>query len=168
MQGIKYIIWFFLILALQIFVFNHIFFLGYMNPYVYIIYLLFLPVRLSRTALLFIAFLLGLGMDIFENSGGVHAAASVMLAYSRTSILKIVSRRQESDLEDMKIRNFTFLSMFIYALFTALLHHFVLFLLESFRLADFGVILLRTFSSTIFTLIFVLIVQLWNYRRRSI
>ena len=167
MSGLKYILYFIIIVLLQVLVFNHIFFRGYMNPYVYIIFLLYLPIATSRGLLLTSAFLLGLSIDIFENSGGVHASASLVLAYLRPAFLKLVSRRQGADLEDLKIINFGLPSMLVYSIFAIFLHHFVLFMLEAFRWSDVGTVLVRTLYSSIFTLIFVLIVQLWNYRRRS-
>ena len=72
--------------------FNHINFLGYINPYVLrSIFILFFPVK-NNTCYLFIgiSFLLGLTIDIFSDSGGIHAAASVFIAYIRPSVFKIL------------------------------------------------------------------------------
>lgn len=167
MHILKYTFYFILVVLLQVLVFNHILFLGYMNPYLYIILLLYLPVRTPRAALLMIAFVLGLSIDIFENSGGIHTSASLALAYLRPYFLLLVSRRQGADIDEMKISGFGLPSMLIYAIFAVFLHHFVLFMLEAFRWSAMGIVLLRTLYSSVFTLIFVLIVQLWNFRRRS-
>ncbi|MEQ9262058.1 MAG: rod shape-determining protein MreD [Owenweeksia sp.] len=167
MSGLKYILYFITAVLLQVLVFNHVFFLGYMNPYIYIIFLLYLPVSTSRGLLLLNAFLIGLCVDIFENSGGVHTSASLVLAYLRPAFLRLVSRRQGADFEDLKITNFGLPSMLIYSIFAIFLHHFILFMLEAFRWTDIGIVLVRTLYSSIFTLTFVLIVQLWNFRRRS-
>ncbi len=167
MDTLKYGFYFIVAILLQVLVFNHIAFLGYMNPYVYILFLLYLPAETSRGYLLIIAFLLGLGVDLFENSGGVHASASVVLAYFRPAFLRLVVRRQASTLEDLDISSFGLPSMLIYTIFAILIHHFTLFMLESFRWSDIGIVLVRTLYSSLFTLIFVLIVQLWNFRRRN-
>ncbi|MGB0176207.1 MAG: rod shape-determining protein MreD, partial [Owenweeksia sp.] len=108
-----------------------------------------------------------LSIDIFENSGGVHASASLVFAYLRPAFLRLVSRRQGADLEDLKIASFGLPSMLIYSIFAIFLHHFILFMLEAFRWSDVGIVLVRTLYSSLFTLTFVLIVQLWNFRRRS-
>ena len=76
------------LLALQIVLFNNINFLGYVNPFPYILFIILYPVNGNRAGLLAASFLLGLTMDMFCNSGGVHATASLVLAFFRPSIFK--------------------------------------------------------------------------------
>ncbi len=68
---------FILLLAAQIVIFNNIDFLGYINPFPYILFIILYPVNGNKSGLLIASFLLGIIMDMFCNSGGVHAAACV-------------------------------------------------------------------------------------------
>lgn len=167
MNQLKYIALFLGLILLQVLIFNNLAFLGYMNPYVYILFLLYLPSNLNRSTLLIIAFALGLCVDVFENTGGIHASASMLLAFVRPNLLKLVSQRQGDDSQEIRIKEFGLISMAIYSASAILIHHFVLFLLEAFSFKNLGIVLLRTLYSSTFTFIFVLFVQLWNFRRRD-
>jgi rod shape-determining protein MreD len=168
MKNWKLIINFILVVLVQVFLFNEFLFSGYMNPYVYVLYLVLLPTSLSRASVLLVAFAMGLCVDLFENSAGVHAAASVLFAYIRPWFLKILSSRMEETREDITISELGFLSLSAYALLSIFVHHFALFLVESFSLFEIGTVLARTFFSTLFTFIFVVLYQLWNFRRRKL
>ncbi|NNF81959.1 MAG: rod shape-determining protein MreD, partial [Flavobacteriaceae bacterium] len=82
------IIRFILLVLIQVLVLNNINFLGYINPYIYILFILLYPIQNNRLLFIFLSFLLGLFVDIFLDSGGVHAAASVFIAYFRPLFLK--------------------------------------------------------------------------------
>ncbi len=79
---------FILLVLLQVLVLNHINFLGYINPYIYILFIILYPVKNNSSLFIFLSFLLGLCVDIFSDSGGVHAAASVTIAFLRPGFLK--------------------------------------------------------------------------------
>ena len=79
---------FILLLAVQVVIFNNFNFLGYINPFPYILFIILYPVNGNKYGLLAASFFLGLIMDLFCNSGGVHAAACLTLAYFRPSIFK--------------------------------------------------------------------------------
>jgi len=140
--------------------------MGYMNPYLYMIFILYLPVSISRSNTLIIGFLMGLCIAIFENSGGIHAAATTLLAYIRPFLLRAASRRQGTDLEDLSVKNLNLPALILYALAGIFIHHLAIFSLEAFDWNDIGIVLVRTLYSTLFTFIFVLIYQFWNFRRR--
>ena len=79
---------FIFLLAAQVVIFNNFNFLGYINPFPYILFIILFPVNGNKYALLVASFLLGITMDLFCNSGGVHAASCVILAYVRPSLFK--------------------------------------------------------------------------------
>src|SRR5699024_10263302 len=79
---------FVLLILIQVFLLNNINLMGYINPYLYVLFIILYPVTGNKTTLIILSFLLGLSIDIFENSGGVHAAASVCIAYIRSGILR--------------------------------------------------------------------------------
>jgi rod shape-determining protein MreD len=77
---------FILLLAFQIIIFNNMNFLGYISPFPYLLFIILYPVNGNKTGLVVASFLLGIMMDMFSNSGGIHATACLLLAYFRTSI----------------------------------------------------------------------------------
>lgn len=145
------------LLALQIVVFNNINFLGFVNPFPYILFIILYPVNGNRAGLLAASFLLGLTMDMFCNSGGVHATACLVLAYLRPYIFKFAFGISY-EYQTVKIADKLSPERFSFILIAVLLHHLVLYLLEIFRFNFFWEILLRTLLSTIFTLLLCVII----------
>lgn len=166
MSIFRYISSFILLVLLQVLIFNNIFFAGYLNPYVYIVFILFLPLTVRRTYVLFLAFLLGMCIDFFENSGGVHIAATVLLAFLRRPLLRVATRKQGADFEDIRMGRLSFGNLIIYTLLSVFIHHLALFMIESYSLKDPVILLFRTLLSLSFTFVFVLLLQLWNFRKK--
>lgn len=156
-----------LVLILQIGFFNRFLFAGYINPYVYVWFLLLMPVQISRSLSLIIAFVFGLCLDIFENSGGLHAAVSTFLIFVRPLLLNIMLSRSDQEIEELELSRVPLLPMMLYALLGIFIHHFLLFLIESFNWRDFGTILERTLYSSLVSFLFILVIQLWNYRSKE-
>tara|TARA_R110002020_G_scaffold205086_10_gene409604 strand:+ start:1058 stop:1564 length:507 start_codon:yes stop_codon:yes gene_type:complete len=154
-----------LVLA-QVALFNHINFLGYINPYPYVIFILLFPISDKKASFLFFSFLIGLTIDMFSNSGGMHAAASLVLAYSRPWILRSVFG-VAYEYNTVKITQTSFTERFTFITILVLIHHFVLFLLETFNVSDILYILKKTLLSGIFTLILSLIlITLFSAKRK--
>ena len=151
----------------QVFILNNILYSGYLNPYVYILFIMMLPVKMSRTTVLILAFFLGLCIDTFENSGGVHIAATVFLAYVRIPLLKVATQKRGEDFLNVNPHKLRIGNLIVYALLCIVIHHFLLFFIESYSIRDIGTVLVRTMMSSIFTFVFVLLVQLWNFRKKD-
>jgi rod shape-determining protein MreD len=79
---------FLLLLAVQIVIFNNMNFLGYISPFPYILFIILYPVNSNKYGLLLASFFLGLTIDVFINSGGIHTAACIILAYYRPYLFK--------------------------------------------------------------------------------
>jgi hypothetical protein len=157
---------FILLLAAQILIFNNMDFLGYINPYPYILFIVLYPVNGNKIGLLLSSFALGLILDMFCNSGGVHAAASIILAYYRPYIFKF-SFGLSYEYQTVRLNDTLTPERFSFLLIAVVLHHFVLFLLEVFRLNFIFEIILKTIVSTIFTLLMcILIIYLIKPSRR--
>ncbi|KGO80116.1 rod shape-determining protein MreD [Flavobacterium cauense R2A-7] len=144
------------LLALQVVLFNNINFLGYVNPFPYILFIILYPVNGNRAGLLVASFLLGLTMDMFSNSGGVHATACLVLAYLRPYIFKFAFGISY-EYQTVKIADKMSPERFTFILIAVLIHHLVLYLLEIFRFNFFWEILWRTLLSTLFTLLLCII-----------
>lgn len=157
---------FILLLALQVLIFNNINFLGYINPFPYVLFIILYPVNGNKMGLLAASFMLGVTMDLFCNSGGVHAAASLMLAYYRPYIFKF-SFGLSYEYQTVRLNDVLTPERFSFVLIAVVLHHFTLFFLEIFRVTYLGEILLKTILSTAFTILMcVIIIYLTKPSRR--
>jgi rod shape-determining protein MreD len=155
---------FILLVLLQVLLFNNIQFSGYVNPYVYIMFILLLPIEIPSWLLLPLSFATGLIIDFFSGSPGMHTSATVLAGFVRPYILRIVSPRDgyESG-SDPSMLIYGFRWFFSYTLLIVLFHHTALFYLEVFRLADFFRTFLRVLLSSLFSISFILLIEF--YRR---
>ncbi|GIZ09093.1 rod shape-determining protein MreD [Flavobacterium sp. UMI-01] len=148
---------FILLLAVQIVIFNNMTFLGFIMPLPYLLFILLYPVNGNKSGLLLASFLLGLTMDFFSNSGGIHATACLVLANFRPYIFKF-SFGVSYEYQTIKINDSLTPERFSFLLLAVLIHHTTMFILEAFQVSFLWDILLRTLLSTIFTIISCIII----------
>ena len=158
------IVRFIVLVLVQVLVLNHINFLGYINPYIYILFIALYPIKNDRLLLLTLAFFLGLSVDLFSDSGGVHAAASVLIAYIRPIILKF-SFGAIYEHQTIKFGSTDFGQRLTYLTILIFIHHFVLFTLEIFNSSKVLLMLKKSLFSGIFTLILCLLITILFSRR---
>src|SRR6056297_4336346 len=89
----RYIISFILLLTLQILVLNNIQLSGFINPYLYVLFILILPFETPKWMLLLLAFILGMVVDLFSHTPGMHTSATVFMAFLRPYVLEFFSPR---------------------------------------------------------------------------
>lgn len=143
-------------LLLQILIFNNINLFGYLNPYPYVLFILLYPVNSNKSVLLLSSFALGITLDMFTNSDGIHAAASVILAYIRPSLFKFAFGLSY-EYQTVKIADKISPERITLLLLAIFIHHFFLFFFEYFRFDLIFNILSRTLFSTLFTFIICLL-----------
>jgi rod shape-determining protein MreD len=163
----RYSIIMLLLLLAQVLLFNNINMGGYINPYVYVMFILLLPVEIPSWILLLISFFTGLLIDFFSGTPGMNTGATVATGFVRPYILRIIAPRdgyEPNSAPSMVMYGFRW--FLIYSLLTVSFHHFILFYLEVFRFADFFRTLLRIILSSFFTTSFILLIE--YYRRGSI
>ncbi len=157
---------FIMLLAIQVVIFNNMNFLGYISPFPYILYIILYPVNSNKSGLIISSFLLGLSMDMFCNSGGIHATACLILAYYRPYIFKF-SFGLSYEYQTIKLNDSLTPERFSFILVSVVLHHIVLFVLEAFQFKFIWDILLRTLFSSLFTIIIsIIIIYLIKPNRR--
>ena len=155
---------FIILMLLQVLLFNNIQFSGYINPYVYVMFILLLPVEIPAWILLLLSFATGAVMDFFSGSPGMHSSATVLAAFVRPYVLRIIAPRDGYEPNsDLSMITYGFRWYFTYALLIVLVHHTALFYLEVFRLAEFFRTFLRVLLSSAFTITFILLIEF--YRR---
>jgi hypothetical protein len=149
---------------MQVLIFSQVQLSGFFNPYIYILFIILLPLSTPRYAVLILGFLLGLVIDVFSNSLGIHSAATVFIAYLRPLVIRVISNR-EDDKNDYPGLHQNKLSWFIsYVAIMVLLHHFVLFYLEVYTFANFFNTLLRVILSSLFSIIVIVLSQFLIFR----
>ncbi len=159
---LKGILYFILFVSLQILVLNNIYYLRIATPFIYIYFLLKLPVGISKSAILLISFFTGLTIDIFSNTPGMHAAACTFVGFCRSDLIRLFMGK---DLQEGICPSYSLAGVgaFIrYASTFVLVHHIVLFLIESLTLFDPIFLALRIFSSALLSIILIAIVEAFN------
>jgi rod shape-determining protein MreD len=151
---------FIILILLQVLLFNNIQFSGYVNPYIYILIVLLLPVEIPAYLLLMISFFAGLIMDLFMGTPGMHTAATVLAGFFRPYALRLISPRdgyEANSNPSMSVYGFKW--FFIYTVVIVLVHHTALFYLEVFRFTDFLRTFLRVLLSSLFSITFILLIE---------
>jgi cell shape-determining protein MreD len=149
-----------LLVLAQVVILNNIQFSGYINPFLYIMFIMMLPVRIPKNVVLLAAFLTGLIVDVFSNTMGMHAAACVLMAYARPAVLKLMAPRDGYESETtLTARELGFSWFLTYAAILTIIHHLLLFYVEVFRFSEFFTTLLRMFLSSIATLTVIMLSQ---------
>ncbi|MCX7986097.1 MAG: rod shape-determining protein MreD [Bacteroidales bacterium] len=162
----SYILRFVLLVLLQIFIFNNIQFSNFINAYFYVIFILLLPFDIPRTAMLLAAFFMGLTIDLFSNTLGMHAAATTCMAFVRPVVLKWISPREDYEIDSLPTLQYYGLRWFVgYTLVMVFVHHFVLFFIEMFRWSDFFHTFFRAILSTLFTSLLIVLSQFFFFRK---
>lgn len=151
---INYILSFFALILLQVIVLNHISFLNYATPFLYIYLIIKLPIGINRNITLVLAFFMGLIIDLFSNTLGQNAAASVFAAFLCQPVQHLFFPRE--DFEQV-IPGYSSLgiSFFYYTIVIVLIHNTFLISLSSFSYLDFPTIFLRIVSSTVLTCLLI-------------
>ncbi len=156
---------FLLLVAVQVLILNNIHLFGLISPYLYILFILTLPLAMSLSLVMLIAFALGFIIDIFCNSYGIHTSATVLAAFLRPYIVALMTTREQREKIQSSFDEMG-LSFFLYAAILVVIHHFTLFLLEAFSFAHIGMILLKTVCSASVTLILIACVYFLKPKHR--
>ncbi|MCL1821773.1 MAG: rod shape-determining protein MreD [Prolixibacteraceae bacterium] len=161
---IKYLVLFVVVVLVQVLLLNQIQFSGYLNPYAYVLFILLLRVSTPRNLVLILSFLLGLTIDIFSDTLGLHAAATTALGFFRTPVIELISLREEDQANYPGLKQNGFKWFFLYATILVLIHHFSLFFIDAFTLANFLKILARTLLSSAFSIFVIVLSQYMFFR----
>ena len=152
--------WFLGLAMLQVLVLNQMHIVGYATPFLYIYFILKLNTRIGRNALMLWAFTLGLLIDMFGNTPGMNAASATILAFSRTSILRLVTLRDMDEGFRPGFRSMGVSAFLRYIFLASSLFCIVLFLIDTFSFYDFPVLFFKILSSIISTILCILCVEM--------
>ena len=173
---LKNILRFCIIVILQVFIMNKITLHWFAEPagtlfvpFIYPLFILLLPFETPVWALLVLGFTLGVTVDIFMTTAGIHACATVLIAYLRTNVLNALMPRNLSEYinQQPSVKNMGWSPFLVYAGFLLLLHHLVYFSIESWGFSSIGPLLLKIVASFVTSLLFI-IVYILLFTRQSV
>jgi len=157
-----------LLILVQVLIIQNINLSSYIILLPYVLIIILLPFEFSRLSVLFISFFVGVCIDYFYDSSGLHASACTIMGFSRYYILKFISPRDGYDLGVKPIVNDMGLAWFLsYAGLLILVHHFFFFYLEVFRFNEFFRTFFRVFLSSIGTFVLIYLIQFLFYTNRK-
>jgi hypothetical protein len=160
---VKNIIRLTLMLAIQVFVLNKVPPLHqFIVPYFYFVFLLWLPFKITRTTLLFVAFGLGYLTDIFYKTPGLHMAACVLLAYLRPPFIKLLLPKEATEWgnEEPSRKTMGQVPYITYVMGLTLIHNFYLILLEWLQFGSFLYFTGKLLATTLVSLLLIIIADL--------
>ena len=160
---LRNIIRFCLFIAVQVYVLNKIPHLHRLiTPYVYFLFILWLPFYISRFWLMVIAFLTGLSLDYFTMTPGLHAAACVLIAYIRPFVINILTPRDPSEFNyrEPSPRAMGWTPYAVYILILTILHHTYLVFLEWLQFGNILDLIIKVIGTTGVSMLLIFIIEL--------
>lgn len=165
---IRNIIRFILLVGVQVLIINNIELGRFINPFLYVLFIIILPFETPKWAVLLSSFLIGITMDMFSDTGGMHAAACVFMGYLRPGILKLFSPREGYEFGTQPTVQYLGVPWFLsYSGILVFAHHLILFFIEIFRFSEFFSTFFRVIVSTIFTIFLIIVTQYLFYRKKQ-
>jgi rod shape-determining protein MreD len=162
----KYLLIFVVSVLLQVLIFNNLLIARFISPFFYILFILLLPIDTPRSLLLFLSFILGFSIDIFTNTPGVHASASLLIGFIRPGILGLISSRETLDsVAAPRVQNMGLQWFLTYTTFLVISHHLFLFFIEAFTFQGILITLIRVVLSSVLSVILIVLSQYLIFRK---
>ena len=165
---LRQVLRFIFVILLQVLILNHITLYGFMCPYLYIVCILMLPVSIENWLRVIISFALGLIIDYFSGTLGLHAASCVFMGAAVPFILQLFYSNRDlrqgvcPDIAWFGMKNFI-----LFVLLTVSVHHLVLFFLNVFSIRFFFHTFVSALLNIVFTSITIILYQMIFHSRSS-
>lgn len=141
---------------IQVFLLQNVGYYNLSTPYLYILFVLLLPIKTSNWLVFTLAFISGFTIDAFYDTFGLHTTACVILAFVRIIFISLTIQQEKYEAgQPPSLAVMGFRWFFVYVTVLTIIHHSVLFLFETFRFSDFAYTLLRIILSSLFTIILI-------------
>lgn len=164
---ITYLLKLLALLIIQLLIVNNIELSSMINPYIYVAFILSLPVTVKPWQMVIISFITGMLMDAFSSTPGLHMAATTLMGYLRIHYIRATTTKE--DLEGRIIPSISqkgIVWFTVYAFSLIFTHHLVLFFLEIYGFSEFFSTLIRALVSALITLLLIITGQLLFYRSK--
>ena len=154
-----------LYVIIQTLVLNEIMFSTYINPFLYLIVIISLPLKTNKLFLLIYAFFLGLFIDLFSANLGFHSTATVLVSFLRPLIAKLtIPHNILSENDEISTRKIGVKSYITFSIFLIIIHNCCLFVTEYLQFNFY--ILIKILLSSIITASLIYITQLLIYVKK--
>jgi len=147
---------FVLLVLAQVLIFNHINFMGFINPMVYIIFIYWYPLHENITGFLIISFLMGFAVDLFSDTMAIHSASILSIAFARSVLMRFCFGAN-FEFQGFAFKNTTRLQRITFLGLLILLHHIIFFSLELLSFSHFLLILKKISATAIATFLISLL-----------
>jgi len=167
---VKNIVRFALFILVQVFVLHQVPPLHrFITPYLYFLFIIWLPFNMGRSALMIISFVFGLTLDYFLKTPGLHAAACVLVAYVRPFLINMLIRQEgdEQNYASPSITSMGWAPYFTLVFILTLLHHGYLVFLEWMQFGTFFFFLGKVLATTGVSMFLILITELLFFRKEK-
>ncbi len=167
---LKNIIRFILFILVQVFVLHKVPPLHELIvPYVYFLYIIWLPFKISRSAIMFVAFAFGLSLDYFLKTPGLHASACVLIAYIRPFLINVLISQEGADANytSPSITSMGWAPYATYVVILTLIHNIYLVLLEWLQFGSFFYFVGKVLATSAVSLLLILIAELLFNRKEK-
>ena len=165
---VRNIIRFAIFILVQVYLLNQIPFLHrFIAPYLYYLFILWLPFGISRMGLLLVGFITGMTLDYFTNSPGLHAAACVLIAYMRPFVINVFAPKDAPGFSyrEPSPRAMGWTAYLIYVFVLTLLHHTYLVLLEWLSFGSLLSFIIKVVATTGISMLLIITTELLFPRR---
>ena len=152
------------IMLLQVLLFNQLQLWGACHPYVYILCLLMMPITLPHSVDMLIGAGVGIIMDIFCNSLGVHTASCILIMFIRPYLIGAIVNDKDRLNEQISLRSIGMEAMIKYVVILVIIHNLTVFCLAAWSWHHIGFILLETIVSSIITVMMIIGYNALRYR----
>jgi hypothetical protein len=161
-QFLQNTFWIVILLVVQVFLLDNFHFLGLFIPLIYIYGVLRLPASMSVYGNLCAGFLVGLVMDMFSSTPGLHTSATTLMAFMRYPVLRLFVLKEDLVNREVSIKWLGVSVFWKYSLFLILIHHTTLFFLDALSFFNTPLLLLRIVVCSLLTLFLVFVLELFN------
>lgn len=166
---VKNIIRFCLFILIQVFVLNNVPPLHHLvTPYLYYLFILWLPFKMGRKNVMILAFMLGFALDCFTKTYGLHAAPCVLIAYLRPFLINLLISQEgvESNYNEPSTKSMGFTPYFTYIAILTLVHHSLLFFLQALQMGGYLYFLIKMLLSSAVSLLLIFLTELLFVRKQ--
>ena len=153
-----------IVMLLQVLLFNQLQLFGLCHPYIYVLCLLMMPITLPHSVEMLIGAAVGIIMDVFCNSLGIHMAACILLMFIRPYLLGAIVNDKDRLTEQISLRVLGMEGFIKYVVILVLIHHLTVFLLAAWGWSHIGFVLLETLVSSFLTIVVIISYNALKYR----
>ncbi len=151
------LVYFVVLVLIQALILNNIHFLRIATPFLYLYFIIKMPVGTSRDLVVLFSFLIGLVIDMFSNTPGMHAAACTLAGFIREPLIRFFMGKDLPEGIYHSYKTFGYGGFFRYVLSFVVIQH-----VESLTLFDPLFLAIRIGASVVTTTLLICTIEAFN------